>query len=292
MHRMRWLLAVLRSFFHSSLLCTLPFHPFPLTSLLSSLTSSCHLFLGLHLSLVVSKFIYNIFLEILFFSILCTCPNQCNLFNITVSVIVKPTVYVSQTVYTLQMFDPSKMHVWFHFPDSLHTTDVRPLKNACVVSFPRQFTHYKRSTPQKMHMCVSHFSDSLQATNVRLLKNACVSHFSDSLHTTKVRPLKNAHVCVSFLRQFTHYKCSTPRKCMCMFHFSDSLHTTDVRPLKNACVCLISQTVYTLQMFDPSKVHVCVSFLRQFTHYKCSTPLKMHVCVSHDVLACYTKPGG
>jgi hypothetical protein len=27
-------------------------------------------------------------LEILFSSILCTCPNQCNLFNLTVSVIV------------------------------------------------------------------------------------------------------------------------------------------------------------------------------------------------------------
>ena len=36
------------------------FHPFPPTSLPSSLTSSCHLFLGLPLSLV-SKFIYNTF---------------------------------------------------------------------------------------------------------------------------------------------------------------------------------------------------------------------------------------
>jgi len=38
-------------------------------------------FLGLPLSLVVSKFIYNTLLEILFSSILCTCPNQRNLFN-------------------------------------------------------------------------------------------------------------------------------------------------------------------------------------------------------------------
>ena len=56
MFRMRRFLAVLRSFFHSSLLYTLSFHPFPPTSLPSSLTSSCHLFLGLHLNLAVPKF--------------------------------------------------------------------------------------------------------------------------------------------------------------------------------------------------------------------------------------------
>ena len=39
----------------------LSFHPFTPTSLPSSLTSSCHLFLGLPLSLVVSKFIYGVF---------------------------------------------------------------------------------------------------------------------------------------------------------------------------------------------------------------------------------------
>ena len=49
--RMQRLLAVLRSFFHSSLLYTLSFHPFPPTILPSSLTSSYHLFLGLLLSL-------------------------------------------------------------------------------------------------------------------------------------------------------------------------------------------------------------------------------------------------
>ena len=80
MRRIRYL-AVLRSFFHSSLLYTLCFHHFPPTSLPSSLTSSCHIFLGLPLSFVVSKFIYNTFWEIPFSSILCTCPNQCNLFN-------------------------------------------------------------------------------------------------------------------------------------------------------------------------------------------------------------------
>jgi hypothetical protein len=36
----------------------------------------------------VPKFIYNSFLGIPFSSILCTCPNQCNLFNLIVSIIV------------------------------------------------------------------------------------------------------------------------------------------------------------------------------------------------------------
>ena len=67
--RMWWFLAVLRSFFQSSLLYTLSFYPFPPT-FPSSLTSSRYLFLGLPLSLVASKFIYNTFLGILFSSIL------------------------------------------------------------------------------------------------------------------------------------------------------------------------------------------------------------------------------
>ena len=86
MCRLRFL-AALMSFFHSFLLCTLSLHPFSPTSLSFSLTSSCHIFLGLPLSLFVSKFIFNTFLGILFSSILCTCPNQCNLFNLIVSVI-------------------------------------------------------------------------------------------------------------------------------------------------------------------------------------------------------------
>ena len=40
------------------------------------------------LNLLVPKFIYNTLLGILFSSILCTCPNQCNLFNFIASVIV------------------------------------------------------------------------------------------------------------------------------------------------------------------------------------------------------------
>jgi hypothetical protein len=53
MCRMRQFLAVLRIFFHSSLLHNFSCHSSPPTILLSSLTSSCYLFLGL----VVSKFI-------------------------------------------------------------------------------------------------------------------------------------------------------------------------------------------------------------------------------------------
>jgi len=88
MCRMRLFLAVLRSFFHSSLLRTFSCHPSPSTILPSSLTSSCHLFLGLPLKFVVPKFIYNTLLGILFSSILCTCPNQHTLINLTVYIIV------------------------------------------------------------------------------------------------------------------------------------------------------------------------------------------------------------
>ena len=85
MCRMWWFLVVIRSFLHSSLLRTFSCHPSP-TILPSSLTSSCNLFLGLPLNPVVPKFIYNTLLGILFSSILWTCPNQHNLFNLIVSV--------------------------------------------------------------------------------------------------------------------------------------------------------------------------------------------------------------
>jgi len=88
MCRMCQFLAILRSFFHSPLLRSFPCQTSPPTSLPSSLTSSCHLFLGLPLNLIVPKFIYNTLLGILFSSILCTCPNEHNLFNRIVSVIV------------------------------------------------------------------------------------------------------------------------------------------------------------------------------------------------------------
>ena len=57
MCRMQWFLTVLRSFLHSSLLCNFSCHPSRPTVLPASLTSSCHLFLGLPLNLVVPKFI-------------------------------------------------------------------------------------------------------------------------------------------------------------------------------------------------------------------------------------------
>jgi hypothetical protein len=52
----------------------------PLTILPSS-----HLLLGLPHSLVISKYICNTLLGTVFSSILCTCPNQCNLCNLTLS---------------------------------------------------------------------------------------------------------------------------------------------------------------------------------------------------------------
>ena len=64
--KMRRFLAILRRFYHSSLLCTFSCHPSPPTILPSSLTSSCHLFLGLPLNLVVPKFIYSIFFHSLY----------------------------------------------------------------------------------------------------------------------------------------------------------------------------------------------------------------------------------
>jgi hypothetical protein len=69
MCRMRRFLAILRSFFHSSLLYTLSFHPFTPTILPFSLTSSCHLFLGLPLSLLVYKFKHKTILGIPFSNI-------------------------------------------------------------------------------------------------------------------------------------------------------------------------------------------------------------------------------
>ena len=85
MCRMQLFLAILRSFFHSSLLCTCTFscHPYPPTILPSSFTSSFLLFLGLPLNLVFKKCIYNTLLGVLFSSMLCTCPNQHNLFNLS-----------------------------------------------------------------------------------------------------------------------------------------------------------------------------------------------------------------
>jgi len=67
MCRVPLFLAVLRSFFHSSLLFTFSCYSSPTTILPSSLTPSCHLFLGLPLNLVIPKFIYNTLFRVLFF---------------------------------------------------------------------------------------------------------------------------------------------------------------------------------------------------------------------------------
>ena len=86
MCRKRRFFAVLSSFFHSSLSCTLSPHPVSTTSLPSFFASSCHLFLGLPVSLFDSKLILKkLFGGILFSSILCKCPKQHNLFSLIVS---------------------------------------------------------------------------------------------------------------------------------------------------------------------------------------------------------------
>jgi hypothetical protein len=88
MCRMWQFLAVLWSFFHSSLLHTFSCHSSPPTILQSSLTSSYHLFLGIPFCLLVPKFMYNTLLGIIFSSILCTCPNHRNLCSVIFSVVV------------------------------------------------------------------------------------------------------------------------------------------------------------------------------------------------------------
>ena len=82
--------------------------PFSPTSLPSSLIPSCHLFLGLPVSLVVSKFTYNTFLGILFSTILRTCPKQRKLFNLIASVIVGflTTAWISLLVNILHIPPP------------------------------------------------------------------------------------------------------------------------------------------------------------------------------------------
>jgi hypothetical protein len=59
MCRMRQFLAVLRNFFHSSLLHTFSRHSTPPTILPFSLTSSCHLFFGLRFGLVFYIYFLN-----------------------------------------------------------------------------------------------------------------------------------------------------------------------------------------------------------------------------------------
>ena len=83
--RMRWFLAVLRSFFHSSLLLT--FFAILLHQLFFHLSLHLAICFLVYLSFLLFPNSYIIlFWE--YYSILCTCPNQCNLFNLIVSVIV------------------------------------------------------------------------------------------------------------------------------------------------------------------------------------------------------------
>jgi len=90
------------------------------------------------------------------------------------------------------MFDPSKMHVCVSFLESLRTTDVRPLKNACVCFISREFTHYRCSSPQKC-TCVFNFSDSLYTTYIWPLKTARVCSISQTVYTLQMfDPSKNA----------------------------------------------------------------------------------------------------
>ena len=84
-------------------LCYIVFscHPSTPTILLPSLTSSCHLFLGLPLNLVVPKSIYNTLSGILFSPILCTCQNQRHLFNLIVSITVGFFLHLHKFLYWL-----------------------------------------------------------------------------------------------------------------------------------------------------------------------------------------------
>jgi hypothetical protein len=89
MCRLRQFLAILRCFFHSSLLCTLFFHPFPPTSFTSSFTLSFpSIFWSTSQPCCFQIHLNNTFLGIIFYSILCTCPNQRKLFKHIVSVTV------------------------------------------------------------------------------------------------------------------------------------------------------------------------------------------------------------
>ena len=137
MCRMWRFLAVLRSFFHSSLVCTFSCHPSPPTILPSSLTSSYHLFLGLPLNLAVPKFIYNTLLGILLSFILCTSPNQRNLFtlvNIKYSTSLHKRhgqhTWCQMTYHSLhRIFNTSvkKPYIMFWNPEILNTPMARAL---------------------------------------------------------------------------------------------------------------------------------------------------------------------
>jgi len=128
--RMWRFLAVLRSFFHSSLLYTLSFHPSPPTSL----PSSRH-FIVPSISWCTSQpcFFQILFLGILFPSILCTCPNQSNLFNLIVFVIVGFFKQLYRFLYWLTSFN-----FLFHFDNMGANKYKYKYHTTCMTKHPKR----------------------------------------------------------------------------------------------------------------------------------------------------------
>jgi len=124
MCRIRRFLVVLRSFFHSSLLRNFSCHPSPPTILQFPLSSSCHLLLGLPLNLVVPKFIYTTVLGIILSSILCTCPNQHNLFNFFFNVC-HPDVFVLYRMSQEELPDFGRLFLKLKYTDITQNTYIQ-----------------------------------------------------------------------------------------------------------------------------------------------------------------------
>jgi len=147
-------LAVLRSFFRSSLLCTFSCHPSAPSILPSSLSLSSHLFLGLPLSLVVPKFIYNTLSGILFPSILCTCPNQRNwYYNNTVYILmrlVSRTLCIKTVIGIIHSFIPMACA---ECDDSLPFSGASSVP-LCYVLFPATLLHQLFFHPLSPHLAI------------------------------------------------------------------------------------------------------------------------------------------
>ena len=125
-------------------------HPSPPTILPSSLTSSYHLFLGLPLNLVIPKFIHNTLLGILLSSILCTCPNQHNLFNLIVSIIVGFLALMTNTIpkntphlsivkcwYSVHVRQP------FSPPPHCYNENKLLHRNSCLLQAQLSYVHHR-----------------------------------------------------------------------------------------------------------------------------------------------------
>jgi hypothetical protein len=152
MCRMRRLLAVLRSFFNSPLLYTFYCHTSPSTILPPSLTTSCHLLLGLPLNFVGAKFIYNNLLGILFPSNPWTRPNHHYLFNLTVSVTVG-FLTASISLLVTFLFQCHILGLIFFFTPSFQKRSFAfylslLVKWTChTKSFPYQILHFQQNIP-------------------------------------------------------------------------------------------------------------------------------------------------